>query len=92
LRLAWLREFHLFLQLTIGCFLRARHLASALFHLLLDVMPIGPFSASLRAHRNAAVEIKEDGEGEEDKQGFLAHPFCKAERVLTVAALYERRK
>jgi len=58
----------------------------------LDVMPIGPFPASLRAHRNAAAEIKEDSEGQKDKQGFLAHAFCKAERVLTVAALYERRK
>ena len=54
-------------------------------------MAISPFPAGLRAHRDAAGEIEEDGRDEDEEQGFVAHASEKAQGVLTVAALYERR-
>jgi len=44
-------------------------------------MAIGPFPASLCAHRDATGEIKEDRDGEKEKQGFLVHAGFKAQPV-----------
>src|SRR5437764_13125324 len=49
-------------------------------------MSIGPFPAGLRAHRNAAAEIKKDNQGQQEKQGFLEHTVGRAQGVRAVAA------
>jgi len=64
-----------------GRFLGSSHRAVALLHLLLDVMTIGSFPASLRAHGGAAAQIEKDGEEQEEKQDFLGHAFLRAQAV-----------
>src|SRR5712664_459347 len=54
-------------------------------------MAIRHFPAAVRTHVGAIAEAKADSEDQEKQQGFLAHAVGKAEGVLTVAALYERR-
>jgi hypothetical protein len=72
-RFAWLQIFHLPLQLAILFFLRAGDRFLALLHLLGDVMTIGALASSLRAHRTATGEIKENGGCQQQEQGFVVH-------------------
>ena len=102
LRVARLGRFHLQLHLAIGRFLGTSHGASALLCLLCDIMSIGHFPAPIRAHISAAVETKQNGEDQKERQGFLVHTIDRAQGVRgpsrtrlcasAAAALYERRK
>src|SRR5436309_2883825 len=70
---------------TVACYAWVEKIGrtSPLLDLLLDIMTVGPFPASLRAHRNAAAKIKKDDGEQEEKKDFLVHAVCKARRVLT---------
>jgi len=80
-RIARLRELHLFLHFPVRRLLRARGLALSLPHLLLNIVIIRAFPASLCAHGRAAVKGESERNNEAKGRDFLVHARCKAQGV-----------